>query len=167
MRFLGGPDRDWDYSTVISPEIRLPEDRHGIIAFATQDLKDHDFAFELDNIDVNARSARLRIYHLQGVGAEKFGFQFPYNISLSPEGSQTWKTIPGENSTYVRCSNCPDELSLTWFWVVQRRTYSTYAVVIPFSDKYAITQDQQDLLRTELGSYTSFSEMRHELVVSN
>jgi hypothetical protein len=144
------------YSTVVPPEIQLPEDRRGIIAFATQDLKDHDFAFELDDIDVNARTARLRISHLQGIGAEKFGFQFPYNVSLSLESSYAWKKTPGGNSTYVWCSSCPDELSLTWYWVVQRRTYSTYALVIPFSNKYAITEDQQNLLKMNLGTYVNF-----------
>ncbi len=71
-----------------------------------------------------------------------------------------WKEIPDKDSTWLFCAECPvdGKLFFTWFEVIQRRTYGTYAIVVPFSDTNYITPSQVVLLRSRFldGSLVEF-----------
>jgi len=151
------------YSVFIPLEASLPKDEHGIIAFSTPLHSNRTFQVIIDELDFANRSAKVTIWFGGGV-PQPFGFQVPYRISLSEQSSHSWRKIPDENSTWVFCAECPPDgqLVFTCHEMIQRRTYGTYAIVVPFSDKSYITSSQVELLRSQFldGSLVEFYGIR-------
>jgi hypothetical protein len=140
-------------STFIQYRLQLPADERGVIAFAGQSVSARSYHFMLYQIDVKKETAKVEISGLQGV-PQPFGFQFPYVVSdISPEG---WKVYPNGTSTYVYCFECPEQLDLTWTGVIQQRTYSAYALVVPFSEQDVIKSQQVELLSELMGGQVKF-----------
>jgi len=152
----------WCYFlTVPNTEINLPADDRGIIVFADRDLKERQFHFIIDEMDIDRRTVVVSIQDLEGIPAKILGFQFPYHVLLTKETSRAWHVINDTNRdlTYVWCTECPDKLVLTWVGVVQRRTYSTYAIVIPFSNTPAIQDRQKQYLMDKLQTDVMFASL--------
>lgn len=137
------------HSISVQDEFILPTDNHGVIAFAAQDLKGAWLHLIIDNIDLERRAAKIQI-DFEGL-PEPFGFQFPFTISNFPNEC---REIPDVGSTYLWCFKRPATLNLTWTGIVQRRTFSTYALVIPFSTGSDIDPEQSNMLRTKLSTPT-------------